>query len=243
MEETYNYIEAYFTQTLSESERKVFEQRCIDDEAFANDVAFYAASRQAIRQQLLQQKQEQWAETTSAEQIQHIKPVSRSLVRRMMPYAAAACVILFVAVYFITQNSSPGSLARGFADKNFSHINNVLGPSDTMQQAVEVFNNKDYAAAKKMFELLQKKYPGDADEKKYLGLSYLFTQDYDKALHEFDSLAKMQLQSNPGNFLKAITLMERGSRSDLEQAKQLLQQEADSNTEWSGQAKDWLKKM
>ncbi|MEJ7680066.1 MAG: hypothetical protein WKG06_19840 [Segetibacter sp.] len=56
MSETLEYIEAYFEKGLSNAERQLFEERCVDDENFAKEVAFYVMSREAIREELTEQK-------------------------------------------------------------------------------------------------------------------------------------------------------------------------------------------
>jgi len=243
MEELYNYIEAYFMHKLDEGERKAFEERCVYDEAFANDVAFYIASRQAIRQELLHQKQQQWTAGNTAK-VHCIKPAGKTLIQRWLPYAAAACIILAVALFFLLKPATPQQLAVNYMNQTYSQLNRTMGLPDTLQQAIEAYNTKDYKKALQLFEMLEMKNPGDADRKKYAGLCYLFTQDYDKALQQFDELAKMKgLFSNAGNFLKAAALLERDAKGDKEQAKLLLQQVVSENTEGAPQAKQWLEKF
>ena len=58
--QTIEYIDSYFQQTMDTGERRVFEKRCEEDEAFAQEVAFYLASRESLREELLSQKQSAW---------------------------------------------------------------------------------------------------------------------------------------------------------------------------------------
>ena len=246
MEELYNYIEAYFTQTLGEEERRAFEERCVNDKAFADDVAFYIASRNVIREKLLQQKQQQWATAgNAAPKVYSIKPQVKSIRQKLLPYMAAACLILVVSLYFIFKTPGTQQLAAGYIKTNYSRLEVTLDAKpDSLQQGVIAYNNKDYKQALKLFELLEIKHPGDGDEKKYAGLVYLVTQEYDKALQQFDALAKMPgLAFNAGNFLKAVTLMERDAPGDKQQAKLLLQQVVRENTEGAEEAKKWLDKF
>jgi hypothetical protein len=245
MDGVYDYIEAYFTQTLSAGEKTEFEARCVNDKDFAGEVAFYVATRQVVREQLLQQKQAGWAapEVQTAKVVA-FKPRTKTFVQRMLPYAAAACVLLVASVYFLLQPASTQQLAKKYAEQNYSYINLVLGPQDSLEIAKEAFNKKDYSKALQLFELLQLSHSGSADEKKYAGLVYLFTQKYDQALQQFDALAKIPgLFTNEGNFLKAITLMERNAEGDKQQAKQLLEQVVKEHAYGSAQAEEWLKKF
>jgi hypothetical protein len=52
--------------------------------------------------------------------------------------------------------------------------------------------------------------------------------------------AKKELFSNPGMFLKAITLLQRNQPGDREQAEQLLQQVIDEKADGSKEAERWL---
>lgn len=241
MNETYEYIDAYFTNTLTEAEREAFEDRCVNDTAFANNVALYVASRQAVRDELLQAKQQQWVPVVT------VKSATRkTLLQRILPYAAAACVIIAVALYFIINSPSQQSLAHNYMQQHYAQLSVNMGkePDTTLQTGIYAYNSRQYKKALKPFVLLEMKNPGGADEKKYLGLVYLMMQDYDKALAKFDELANIKgLHNNPGNFFKAVTLMERGMPGDTGQVKQLLQQVVNEKTEGEEAAKNWLEKM
>ncbi len=246
MEGVYDYIEAYFTQTLGEEERKNFEKRCVNDKDFANEVAFYITSRQAIRQELLEQKQREWKALDAINEERHtIKPRSKIFIQRWYSSAAAACVILVTGLYFLLQSASTQQLAGDYINKNYLQLGVKMNPRpDSSQTAIEAYNNKEYNTALSLFEALEKSHPENSEEKKYAGLVYLVTKNYDKALQQFNELANMKgMFSNAGNFLKAITLMQRNAPGDKDRAKQLLQQIVKENTEGSGQAKEWLKKF
>ena len=60
MSDTLEYIESYFKQKLSNEARRAFELKCETDKAFANEVAFYIGTRQALREELLKQKITGW---------------------------------------------------------------------------------------------------------------------------------------------------------------------------------------
>lgn len=61
-------------------------------------------------------------------------------------------------------------------------------------------------------------------QKKFIGLVYLVTNNYDKVLQQFEELAtRKDLYRNPGLFLKAVTLLNRNREGDKAQAKGLLE--------------------
>jgi len=246
MENGYEYIDAYFTQTLTDEERKSFEAKCVDDDAFANEVAFYVASRKAVRQQLLEQKQKIWQASNNTNTTIHIiKPRNNVYVKRWLPHAAAACVILVTSLYFLIKPPTLQQLAGDYIQKNYSQLGiNMSTSEDSLQTAMVDYNEKNYNKAMPLFEALEKSHPDNSDEKKYAGLCYLAIKNYDKALQQFDILAKTKgLSINEGNFLKAVTLMQRDNPGDKQHAKELLQQVVGDNEEGSVEAKKWLKKF
>lgn len=242
------YIESYFQQTLSSEEKTAFENRCENDTAFANEVAMYVATRQVLRDTLLEQKAAEWKAVKEVEQ-EAAAPVipmyKRSGFGKWLMYAAAACLLLFASVFLFERNNSPRTLAANYITANYSSLSHTMDAShDSLQSGISAYNDKDYDRALPLFTGVEKNDPANSDAKKYAGLSYLQKQDYDNALQQFDSLANMSgLFSNPGDFLKATTLLERNKDGDKEQAKQLLQKVVNQNEEGSSEAAKWLKKL
>lgn len=248
MSETLEYIEAYFEKGLSNLERQLFEERCVNDEDFAKEVAFYIVSRQAMREELLDKKKQQWREYEN-DLIETAAPASRPVrkisFRNWLPYAAAACILLAVAlVYFFTSSDTPQRFAENYIKNNYSQLSqNMDASTNSLQQGIAAYNKKDYDKALLLFQNVYDTHPDNSDAKKYLGLVYLVRKDYDKALVHFDELAqKKGLFSNPGLFLKALTLLERNKGSDKDAAKRLLEQVVVDKLEHSKEAEELLRK-
>jgi len=246
MSDTLEYIEAYFKQTLNEQERNDFEKRCEIDEAFAKDVAFYITTRQALYETLLEQKKEEWKEATNTEE--EVTPVisvtKRSIFNRYITYAAAACLLIVASLYLFEANSSSKKLASNFVNDNYSTLSqHMSGDKDSMTLGMAAYNDKDYNKAILLFEGVEQRDSLSDDAKKYAGLTYLQQKNYDRAIQQFDALSKMKLFSNPGNFWKAVALMERSQPGDKEEAKKLLQEVVNEKQENSDKAAEWLKKM
>jgi len=235
----FEYIEDYFTGRLGEEEKKSFEQRCVEDTAFADDVAFYIAKRQVIRDELLRQKIPVWTEGDKARRRQ-------ARVLRWPVYAAAASVLLVIAlVYLLSSSSSPHRLAATWMENNYTRLSQTMNAStDSLQQGIIAYNNNDYNKALTLFEGLYRSDPRNTDALKFAGIVYLRTQRYDKALGRFGQLADAKcLQSNPGYFLQAVTLLERDAPGDRQRAQQLLQSVVQQRLAGSNQAGEWLKKF
>ncbi len=248
MSETLEYIEAYFEKGLSDAERQSFEDRCENDEEFAKEVAFYIMSREAIREKLSEQKKQEWREYEN-EVIETAAPASTSVrkisFRNWLPYAAAACILLASAlIYLFNSSDSPQKFADNYIKNNYSQLSqNMDASTDSLQQGIAAYNKKDYDEALFLFQKVYEAHQDKSDAKKYLGLVYLMRKDYDKALMHFDELAqKKGLFSNPGLFLKAVTLLERDGKGDKKTAKKLLEQVVKENLEGKKEAQELLKK-
>jgi len=251
---TVEFIESYFKQTLSSAERAAFEVRCTTDEAFATEVAFYIAARQALREELLMQKVKAWKteeDIMQAEKAPVIPEASapvipmhkRTGIIRWVSYAAAACLILAVSMFLFEARSTPEKLAANYISAEYGHIGQSMGGPDSIQTAVEAYNAKHYDSALVYFKDVEMRDPGNSDAKKYAGLCYLQEKDYDNALKEFDALAAMDLHINAGNMLKATTLLLRNEPGDKEEAKVILKKVVDEQQVGSEEAAEWLKKL
>ncbi len=224
MSDTLEYIEAYFQQTLSEDEQRRFEEQCRTDEQFAQEVAFYVTARQATRNALLQQKEQQWKQEVPGNHEGKVIPMRKPVFRAWMWYAAAACVILFIAGTLFFQPHRPERLAGKYLQDHYSELSLLMAPTDSMQMGRDAYNQHDYQKAASIFADISKRDSANFDAVKYTGLSYLQLQEYDSALQKFNELAaNKDLRYNSGNLLKAITLLQRNRQGDEEQAKQLLE--------------------
>lgn len=242
MSDTLNYIESYFENRLSDTEKVRFEERCAEDEGFAGEVAFYISSREALRQTLLAQKVPLWSAENAAAATPAAAPVKKLSFRSWLPYAAAACLVLAIAMYFFYPSANPKQLAENYAAQNLMQISHTLDASkDSLQEGIGAYNRGDYKTAIVFFQDVYKRDPANSDANRYTGLAYLMQNDYANAVRQFDELAAKKLFSNPGLFLKAVTLLKRNGAGDREAAKSLLEQVRDGGLEGKSEAGAWLK--
>ncbi len=245
MSNTSEYIESYFQQTLSSEERVTFEKRIQTDETFAKEVAFYVATRQALHEELLKQKTASWKDEKLQEETAPIVSMAKkSILSKWFTYAAAACLFLVLSVYLFEAKTSPRRLAASYVKTNFSSLSQTMDASrDSLQLGIAAYNNKNYNRALQLFNGVEKNDSANSDAKKYAGLVYLQQQKYDKAIQQFDALANMKLFSNPGDFLKAVSLLQRNKPGDKKEAKQLLQKVVNEKEEGFDEAGKLLKKF
>lgn len=248
MSDTLEYIESYFEKKLSPADKQVFEQRCVQDENFAGEVAFYITSREAVRQKLLEKKRAVWAsaeQDTSGGTVTAPAPVKRMVFAKWLPYAAAACLLLAACIYFLYPSQSPQRLADNYIEKNMQVLSiSMSGATDSLQSGISAYNAKKYDEAEKIFTALSYSSVTRSEVQKYLGILYLVTKRYDRALIQFEALAGNDaLYINWGLFYKAVTLMKRGAGSDVRDARKILEEVSSRNLPGSPEAKAWIEKF
>lgn len=240
-----NYIDDYFQNALNEDEKKAFEQRCATDQQFAEEVADYIMARQGVRDTLLSHKQQQWTapETIFATNVPSKTPLRSLFVRKLMPYALAACLLIAVVLTYFSSNNNPQQIADNYVKENLTQISiTASDENDSLAIASNAYNVKDYSKALTYFLALHNSHPTEDKYLKYSGFVYLMTKDYDNAVQQFTELAAIQgLKSNPGRFLEAVTLILRNKEGDKAAAKLLLQEVADEKTKDSADASELLK--
>jgi tetratricopeptide (TPR) repeat protein len=236
------YIEAYFKGQLNDSEKRQFEERLLRDDAFSKDVALYITVEEGIRQNLLSQKRAEWTETNDNKVIKLSSPVAKLKLQRWVPYLAAASLFVAIVFFYLFKIDTPQKLADSYVSQHLTQLSQTMNASrDSVQLGIAAYNNQEYDVALQIFEKIQVERPENNNAKKYTGLVYLITGNYDKALQQFDELTnRKDVFQNPGMFLKAITLLKRNKKGDKEEAKQLLERVTKENMEGSKEAKRWL---
>jgi tetratricopeptide (TPR) repeat protein len=253
MPETLDYIESFFAGRCTETERQQFEERCVRDEAFAQEVALYIQARQLLKEELLAAKKAEWlaAEPGAGQKggggvsDGGFKRQKRGLVRILYMASAAAAVVILLFVYLVTGPQGPRKLAGEYIHTHYDRLSQTLdGTRDSLAQGITAYNNRAFTQALDLFTALAHDHAGNTDARLYSGLTYLRLKNYDQALQEFDTLANMSsLYSNPGPFLKAVTLLERNAAGDRETARAILQDVVRRNLDGSREAGEWLKRF
>lgn len=240
------YIENFFQGELSQEETQVFEAKCENDPTFAEEVSLYITMREGLKTALYNQKKKEFDDLYA--ELSENASASQPIMRKLVPYvsaAAAACVLIFFAWLFYWQGPSPQQMANNYIDENLQTLSLTMGDSqDSLQMGIAAFNQKDYESAETIFQQLAQHEEVSAEAVKNLGLTYLVTEQYDKALAQFDTLsAYTNLYDNPGLLYKAITLMKRNTDNDKEEARQILEKIIEQQLSGSQEAQEWIKHL
>ena len=237
--EELEYIASYFEGTLPEAERAGFGERCLNDPLFAREVAGYVMMRDALRQELHQQKSTEFTKLYATMQGR------TGFVKKLSWFAVAACIALIAGWLVFFKGNAPKDLARAYAAVHFKQLGVTMGAEgqDLMQKGIAAFNKKEYAAALSVFKRLSTDGTLKPDAVKNLGITQLMMGNYEGAIDSFDALSKMELHTNPGLFYKAIALMERSGPGDAEAAKECLKEVVDKDLPGKKDAEAWLEKL
>lgn len=242
MSETLNYIDDYFSNRLSTTDKAVFENKIEADPVFAEEVAFFITTRDSIKQQLHQQKKQQFDELYS--ELKGTKRPVISIYRKAVPYLAAAVLIIGIVLVYLLKTPSPQSLADNYISANLGSLSTTMGSADDLQRGVAAYNQKDFATAEQVFKSLVSKPDVGPKALEDLGLVYLQTKRYDDALQQFTRLKNYPgLYANTGTFYQAIVLMKRSEAGDHDMAKKLLQEVVTKDLPGAAEAKQWLDKL
>ena len=232
------YIDDYYQGPRTPEQTREFEHRILNDQAFAEVVAFYLSSAQAVKQEQDEQQRARFREIYKQPAPAKIR--SMSAVWRYVAAAAILAGIVF-GISLFSRGDSHKQLAEKYIKTEFDDLSVNMGKQDSVQAALGLYNDGKYGAALARLQLLIQSDSADFEAIEYAGKSSLKLQQYDKALAYFKMLENARLQVNPPALLyQAVTLMKRSSPGDDAQAKQLLQQIVDKQLAGKETAKQWL---
>jgi cytochrome c-type biogenesis protein CcmH/NrfG len=242
----------YLHDRMSAEERAIFESSLANDRQLAREWELYRNVESSMRRAQQQHDDEAALKTSlthlSEDFILHKQRAKmRWISPRALRWAAAAVVPLAAAGIYLfveTRQPIPQRMAETYVSKNLTILSQTMGAAkDSLQAGIAAYNDRDYATASRIFGRLAETMPSNSEALKYSGLAFLQTGDYTNALVRFDSLvARKDLYSNPGLFLKAVTLLRRDAKGDLQQAHLLLEQVVREKAEGYQEAGEWLKK-
>jgi len=237
------YIDGYFKNPEQKERREEFEQKIINDPAFAEDVSFYISTHELVQSELNAESKKRFREIYEEQDIR----TPKTTIRSIWAYAAAAIVvgIIFGIYFFNKKNESPQQLADSYIQKEFATLGvKMSGKEDSLQNGLRLYNEGKLPEALQQFKKIITTDTSDLTAKKYAGIVSLKLQQYDSAMVYFMQLQKhTELYSNWGAFYLALTLMKRNQPGDAVKAKQLLQNVVQNNSEGKEVAQEWLKKL
>jgi tetratricopeptide (TPR) repeat protein len=245
-----DYIESYFTSSLTTDRAREFEKRIESDPAFAEEVAFYLSALKVSRETTQSEKKLHFKEIYQKNYGSGTTPVRKvtgTPVRKLVYYIAAAAVVtgIVFGIRTLIQPVSPTQLASQYVNEHLHTLGVTMSShSDSLQNGIRLYNEGKPAEALVQFEKIIQGDTSNFTAKKYAGIAALRLKDFDRALVWFNELETYTgLYANPALLFQALTLMERNESGDDVKAKKLLQQIVQSDGEGKETAEEWLKKL
>jgi tetratricopeptide (TPR) repeat protein len=243
MNDSLNLIDSYFNKLLPAQEKQAFEERCISDPLFAEEVAFYISARDQLKLELHENKKKEFREYGAGLNIQPPVRTLKSNLFRILS-VAAMLIVLFLCWQLFMKEPGPQKIADAYISSELDVLGKTMGGRpDSLQMGITAYNHKQYDKAEMIFRNMAIKNASDPESIKYLGIVYLASGKYDNALAEFEKLSGFKLFANPGPFYSALALMKRSAPGDHEKARQLLQNVVQQNLHGKKYAEDWIRKM
>lgn len=252
----FEQFEFYLSGTMSSEEKALFEAELSADEELQTTLEVYrtietemrskeqnSAKETALRESF-QTLNSQYFNAGPEEKTTRIIPFYTSKVYRWAVAVAAVLTIGVVSyIAFFRQNNDSRQLATAYYNENLEQLSQTMDATrDSLQLGIAAYNDKDFPKALSYFEGIYSRDPENSEALKNAGIAYLGARDYEKALRSFEELSAMKnLYANPGNFLKAVTLMLRDRQGDRDTARQLLEHVVKERAEGSREAEEWLK--
>lgn len=250
-------FEDYLNGELSSEEKSQFETTISSDKELSVEFNLYRAietemrvhesysSNESTLKNSLQTLNNQYFDSNQQQTGKVVQLFSSHSFRTAAAVAASIIVLLAAYIVLFQPDQNSQRLAENYFDEHLQQLSQTMDAStDSLQLGIAAYNNKEYVRALAYFQGVYHNYPENSEAKRNIGLTYLATEEYDKALQQFDELASVDsLYSNPGLFFKAVTLMLRNEEGDKQQAKQLLQQVVTEEAEGSREASEWLEEF
>jgi tetratricopeptide (TPR) repeat protein len=232
-------IDRYFRGEVTGEESRLFNNRIEEDQQFAEEVAFYIQAR-AVGQEI---NAEEKRKTFKDLNIGNPPAPVRSITRRIVPFMAAATLLLVMLGVYLFRPESPSDLANRYIASNWKDLSVKMGKMDPEQYGLQLYNAGKYGQALDQFERALVTDSLNANVLEYAGKAAFQIKELDKALHYFSTLGSLNLQTNPGPLNQALVYLSRNSAGDLDRAKKLLQQVVNQDLEGKEQARQLLRKM
>ena len=246
MTDNLEYIDNYFKKELTPDQSGQFEQRITDDPVFAEEVAFYLSTKEALEVLLAADKKERFRAVYN-NRIVEAPVVRMNPIRKLWPYIASAVVTIVLVARFVFFNIavSPIKLADEYMRDNFQNLGVPMGSdNDLLSKSKNLFNEGKLEEALITLDPLVQNESSNYEALEIAGITALRLEQYDKAISYFQRLENYpkKLISNPGKFYHALTLLKRNQPGDQASARPMLQQVVDEDLEGKKTANKWLGK-
>lgn len=235
---TFELIERYLSNDLSEEELRSFEERLKTDKVFAQEVE---------NQRLTHKATDVFAQIKTKEKIKESYDAvlkSEKNNRRTLLRIAAAVVVLIIAGigFFAPSNYSNQALVDSNLETYPDRITTMgTTPDEQLAAGMKAYNEKDFEKALELFSQLPETLPEKDLVDLYSGIALIETNQFENAITIFQQMIDSNSpQTDVAQWYLALTYLQ---SNDIENAKSLLNKIVSQNGYQSKNAAQLLKKL
>lgn len=181
-------IDKYFDNTLTKKEHRLFDELVENDTEFKSDVEFEENIRKVIGEGDVLDFRKKVHDTVKSK---HRKSVVQSYIGTYWKYAATIALIVGIGVstvWIVNDNNSNEKLfEKAYSTSKISATRAPLSSASSIiiAEAMLNYHEGNYYNAIGYFEELLKKNESNIAVRFYLGISYMETENFDKATDSF----------------------------------------------------------
>lgn len=226
MEDNWNDIEAYFNNTLSESERLKIEEKMKTDQAFAQEVALYQSIEGGLRLKGNKALKAQLNEIHNRVVPEAAKPKVRQLSTGSWLAIAASIALLILAGYFLlgpASNTTDNLFATHYERFEWDAETRST-QTDELQQLTQLYNSQNTTEFLQAAENGQWSPAQNPQLALALGSSYLEQGQYEKAIQYFETASTNSLFESEAQWYLALTYLKQEKASEATELLQVLKE-------------------
>lgn len=210
MENLSDKIQDYIEGNLKGEELSYFEEQMTQDKELFNLVALQREVHEILNVRVHDTGEKNIRATLKeVNELYRTSGSSNSRLKRWMPIVAAACLLIFGALFFMNRSSSiyelpvmQSEVVRGM-EENVSY-----------EDAVKAFNNKMYTDARNMLISLTKEEPDQIQYQYYLALTYVGEKQWQESVLALTPIATGQsIFANEAKYYLALAYFETNEKN------------------------------
>ena len=187
------FIQPFLDGELSREELDWFSKELESNAVLAEDIRLYREVDSAIREQDVMDLRDQLDVIHNSIGDPSVAPVKHTRYRKVLSYAAIAslAVLLSLGVLLKVQHkklTNQQIYQRHFEPYEVTMVYRSAETEDLLRRAVTAYDAQQFTAAIGLFEQLLQSYPDEMEYQLSLGISYMETDQYDKAGGKFTKI-------------------------------------------------------
>jgi tetratricopeptide (TPR) repeat protein len=189
------FIQPFLDGELSREELDWFSKELETNAVLAEDIRLYREVDNAIREQDVMDLRDQLDVIHNSIGDPSHEPARQTRYRKVLSYAAIASLAILISLGVLLKVQHNKLTNDQIFEKHYEPYEVTMiyrsaddGYKSLLNQAAAKYEAQDYKAAITLYEQILEKDPADMASSLYSGISYMETQQYNKAEHQFGKI-------------------------------------------------------